>query len=125
MMPLDKARQKHYPARLNDFFGMNSRAEVAYFRRDTDLSPYDVVFDCVDNFETRIVLSEQCKDQGKMLISGGTSADAGQVVIYNPVKNGATPAELLGLYEIVAPEPLKLLSEKGHPARTSLIPPWS
>jgi molybdopterin/thiamine biosynthesis adenylyltransferase len=88
--------------RLNDFFGMNSRAEVAYFRRDTDLSPYDVVFDCVDNFETRIVLSEKCKDQGKMLISGGTSADAGQVVVYNPMKNDATPAELLGLSEIVS-----------------------
>ena len=60
-----------------------------------------MVFDCVDNFETRIVLSEKCKDQGKMLISGGTSADAGQVVVYHPLKSGATPAELLGLYEIV------------------------
>jgi molybdopterin/thiamine biosynthesis adenylyltransferase len=88
--------------RLNGFFGMNSRAEVGYFRRDTDLSPYDVVFDCVDNFETRIVLSEQCKEHGKALISGGTSAHAGQVVVYNPLKNGATPAELLGLYEIVS-----------------------
>jgi hypothetical protein len=36
-----------------------------------------------------------------MLISGGTSADAGQVVIYNPMQNGATPAELLGLYDII------------------------
>jgi molybdopterin/thiamine biosynthesis adenylyltransferase len=88
--------------RLNDLFGMNSSAEVAYFRSATDLSPYDVIFDCVDNFETRIVLSEKCKDQGKTLISGGTSADAGQVVVYNPLKNGATPAELLGLYEIVS-----------------------
>jgi molybdopterin/thiamine biosynthesis adenylyltransferase len=87
--------------RLNDFFGMNSRAQVAYFHRDTDLSPYEVVFDCVDNFETRIVLSERCKDQRKVLISGGTSADAGQVVIYDPRKDRVTPAELLGLYEIV------------------------
>jgi molybdopterin-synthase adenylyltransferase len=88
--------------RLNDCFGMNTGARVEYFLRDTDLSPYDVVFDCVDNFETRIVLSEKCKDQGKVLISGGTSADAGQVVVYNPLKNGATPAELLGLHEIVS-----------------------
>jgi hypothetical protein len=88
--------------RLNDLFVMNTKAEVAYFRRDTDLSPYDVIFDCVDNFETRIVLSEECKNQGKMLISGGTSADSGQVVVYNPKKNGATPAQLLGLYEIVS-----------------------
>jgi molybdopterin/thiamine biosynthesis adenylyltransferase len=88
--------------RLKDFFGMDTVGEVAYFRRDTDLSAYDVVFDCVDNFESRIVLSEQCKDQSKTLISGGTSADAGQVVVYNPMRNGVTPAELLGLYTIVS-----------------------
>ena len=98
---LGQSKAKTLSRRLNDLFGMNSTAEVAYFREDTDLSPYDVVFDCVDNFETRIVLSEKCKDQGKMLISGGTSADAGQVVVYHPLKSGATPAELLGLYEIV------------------------
>jgi molybdopterin/thiamine biosynthesis adenylyltransferase len=93
--------------RLNDFFGMESSVRVAYFQRGTDLSPYDVVFDCVDNFESRIVLSEECKAQGKTLISGGTSADAGQVVVYSPVKNGATPAELLGLYQIVSTRSVK------------------
>ncbi len=36
-----------------------------------------------------------------MLIGGGTSADAGQVVIFDPMKNGATPAQLLGLYDII------------------------
>jgi hypothetical protein len=81
---------------------MNSNAQVAYFGRDTDLSPYDVVFDCVDNFETRIVLSEECKNKGKILVSGGTSAEAGQSVLYNPQDNEVTPAELLGLYEIVS-----------------------
>jgi molybdopterin/thiamine biosynthesis adenylyltransferase len=81
---------------------MNSSAQVAYFGRDTDLSPYDVVFDCVDNFETRIVLSEECEHKRKILVSGGTSAEAGQAVLYNPQDNGATPAELLGLYEIVS-----------------------
>jgi molybdopterin/thiamine biosynthesis adenylyltransferase len=89
-------------SRLNDFFGMNSSAQVAYLGRDTDLSQYDVVFDCVDNFETRIVLSEECKDKGKVLVSGGTNADAGQAVLYDPRDNGVTPAELLGLYEIVS-----------------------
>ncbi len=88
-------------ARLNDLFDMRSRAEVAYFQDHMDLSAYDVVFDCVDNFETRIVLSEQCRVQGKVLISGGTSPGAAQVVVYDPGKRGATPAELLGLPEIV------------------------
>jgi molybdopterin/thiamine biosynthesis adenylyltransferase len=87
--------------RLNSLFGMGTKAEVKYFENDTDITPYDVVFDCVDNFESRIVLSEKCKDHGKVLISGGTSADAGQVVIYTPNENGSTPAEILGLYDIV------------------------
>jgi hypothetical protein len=99
---LGQSKAETLSTRLNDFFGMNSDARVDYFRRDMDLSPYDVVFDCVDNFESRIVLSEQCKDQGKTLISGGTSADAGQVVVYNPMRNGVTPAELLGLHAIVS-----------------------
>ena len=97
-----KSKAETLSRRLNDLFGMSTRAEVAYFRRDTDLSSYDVVFDCVDNFETRIVLSEKCKEQKKLLISGGTSADAGQIVVYDTKKNDGTPAELLGLYEIVS-----------------------
>jgi molybdopterin/thiamine biosynthesis adenylyltransferase len=87
--------------RLNHLFRMDNNALMAHFDRETDIAPYDIVFDCVDNFETRIVLSEKCKAHGKTLISGGTSADAGQVVIYTPGKNGPTPAELLGLYDIV------------------------
>ncbi len=87
--------------RLNMLFGMSASPSVAYFQPDTDLSSYDVVLDCVDNFEARILLSERCREQGKTLISGGTSAEAGQVVAYRPELGGPTPAELLGLYEIV------------------------
>ena len=97
-----KSKAETLSRRLNDLFGMSTGAKIAYFRRDTDLSSYDVVFDCVDNFETRIVLSEKCKQQKKLLISGGTSADAGQIVVCNTKKNEATTAELLGLYEIVS-----------------------
>jgi molybdopterin/thiamine biosynthesis adenylyltransferase len=98
---LGRSKAETLSRRLNVHFGMRSEFQAAYFDRGFDLSPYDVVFDCVDNFETRIVLSEKCKEQGKILISGGTSADAGQVVVYRPGKNEATPAELLGLYQIV------------------------
>jgi molybdopterin/thiamine biosynthesis adenylyltransferase len=87
--------------RLNRLFKMDSKGLTAYFDRKTGIAPYDIVFDCVDNFETRIVLSETCKAHGKTLISGGTSADAGQVVIYSPRKNEPTPAKLLGLYDII------------------------
>jgi molybdopterin/thiamine biosynthesis adenylyltransferase len=87
--------------KLNTLFGIGSHGIVACFDRNSDIESYDVVFDCVDNFESRIVLSEKCKRQGKILISGGTSADAGQVITFNPVDDGASPAELLGLYDIV------------------------
>ena len=92
---IGKSKAKILTTRLNSLFNMNSKAQISYFDTDTDIVSYDVVFDCVDNFESRIVLSEKCKAHGTMLISGGTSADAGQVVIYNPMQNGATPAELL------------------------------
>jgi molybdopterin/thiamine biosynthesis adenylyltransferase len=87
--------------KLNALFGTGSNALVTYFDRTSDIASYDVVFDCVDNFESRIVLSEKSKRHGKMLISGGTSADAGQIIAYNPVDGSVTPAELLGLYDLV------------------------
>jgi molybdopterin/thiamine biosynthesis adenylyltransferase len=87
--------------RLNKLFGIDAQPRVMNFTRETDISPYNVIFDCVDNFETRIVLSEKCKDQNTVLISGGANVDAGQVVVYDPSQGGGTPAELLGLYGIV------------------------
>jgi molybdopterin/thiamine biosynthesis adenylyltransferase len=98
---IGKNKAETLTERLNSLFNMKSKAQVSYFDSDTDIESYDVIFDCVDNFESRIVLSEKSKDHGKVLISGGTSVDAGQVVIYNPTRNGVTPAELLGMYDIV------------------------
>ncbi|MGD9234180.1 MAG: ThiF family adenylyltransferase [Desulfobacterales bacterium] len=96
-----ESKAKTLSTKLNVLFGIDSTHQVAYFDRNSDISSFDVVFDCVDNFESRIVLSEKCAGQGKMLISGGTSPDAGQAVIYNPMKNSVTPSELLGLYDII------------------------
>jgi len=98
---IGRSKAETLAERLNSIFNTAGKAQVSYFDKDTDITAYDVVFDCVDNFESRIVLSETCKVQGKILISGGTRVDAGQIVIYNPMKNGVTPSELLGLYDIV------------------------
>jgi hypothetical protein len=87
--------------RIGEWFGAAVRAETAYVTRETDLSGFAAVFDCTDNFESRIVLSEKCRERGRMLISGGTGVEAGQVVIYDPLRGGPTPAELLGLYDIL------------------------
>lgn len=96
-----KSKAETLAIRLNNLFGINANSWIEYFKKHTDIASYDVVFDCVDNFETRIVMSEKCKEQHKIMISGGTNVDAGQVVIYNPQTEDKTPAELLGLYEIV------------------------
>jgi molybdopterin/thiamine biosynthesis adenylyltransferase len=96
-----KSKAETLARRLKNSFGMNADSSKEYFKRHTDISPYDVIFDCVDNFETRIVMSEKCKEEKKIMISGGTSVDAGQVVIYDSAENKKTPAELLGLYDIV------------------------
>jgi molybdopterin/thiamine biosynthesis adenylyltransferase len=87
--------------RLESLFGVRAEARVEYLDKDTELAPFDAIFDCVDNFETRIVLSDRCRDEGKILISGGTGPGAGQVVVFDPTRGTETPAELLGLGEIV------------------------
>jgi molybdopterin/thiamine biosynthesis adenylyltransferase len=87
--------------RLNLFFNTNAQSRIEYFKKHTDIVSYDVIFDCVDNFESRIVMSETCRDHNKIMISGGTDVDAGQVVTYNPKEDEKTPAELLGLYDVV------------------------
>ncbi len=96
-----ESKAKTLSKKLNELFELDTNNQVAYFDRNSDISSFDVVFDCVDNFESRIVLSEKCAGQGKILISGGTSPDAGQVVTYNPDADDVTPAELLGMYDIV------------------------
>jgi molybdopterin/thiamine biosynthesis adenylyltransferase len=89
--------------RIMEWFGITPQAKISYVIRETDLSEYSVIFDCTDNFASRIVLSEKCRDHGQVLISGGTGVAAGQVVVFNPAKAGPTPAELLGLYDLVGP----------------------
>jgi molybdopterin/thiamine biosynthesis adenylyltransferase len=98
---IGKSKANTLSKKINILFGIETNAEVAYFDRNSDIEFYDAVFDCVDNFETRIVLSEKCKDQRKVLISGGTNPNAGQVVTFNPNDARGTPAELLGMYDII------------------------
>ncbi len=87
--------------KLNSEFGARAQSLVTYLKSDTDISQFDIIFDCVDNFETKIVLSEKCEEHKKFLISGGTNIDKGQVVVYDPRFGQGVPAALLGLYEIV------------------------
>jgi len=88
--------------RLNASFGTRAQSWATYLRSATDIAAFEIMFDCVDNHETRIVLSEKCEQEKKILISGGTNLDQGQVVVYDPNQGARTPATLLGLPGIVA-----------------------
>ena len=88
-------------AELNRLFGTEYRGHGTSFGEDTDLAEYDVVFDCTDNFETKIALSERCRESATTFISGGTGVESGQVIVYVPGRSAETPAETLGLYGIV------------------------
>jgi molybdopterin/thiamine biosynthesis adenylyltransferase len=94
-------KAKALTRRIKEWFGVTARTEISYVDRNFDLSDFAVVFDGTDNFESRILLSERCRENGQILISGGTGVEAGQVVVFNPAHGGHTPAELLGLYDIV------------------------
>jgi len=50
------------------------------------MTDYDVVFDCVDNFNTRHQINKFCVENHIPLISGGTNATSGQCAVYVPGK---------------------------------------
>ncbi len=99
---IGRIKSETLSGRLNRLFNLDTVSQIGYFNRRTPIASYDVIFDCMDNHESRIVLSERCREEGKVLVSGGTSAHAGQAVFYDPATGARTPAELLGLYDIVA-----------------------
>lgn len=96
-----QAKARTLAERLNHLWGAQAQGRVQYYDAATDLGLFGAVFDCVDNFETRLALSQACRRQEKLLVSGGAGVEAGQVVVYDPRQGGPTPAELLGLAKIV------------------------
>ncbi len=60
------------------------KSKISKFSTRTKISNYDCIFDCVDNLETRIILSDACESEKIPLVSGGTSYYAGQVTTYVP-----------------------------------------
>jgi molybdopterin/thiamine biosynthesis adenylyltransferase len=112
-----KPKAETLSRRFSSEFGLNAHPDICYFNETYGVDDFDVVFDCVDNFETRILLSEECKRKGKILVSGGTNVSAGQALLYNPLKGGETPAEFLGLYRIVGDREVEV-QERNHASCT-------
>lgn len=76
--------------------------QVAFFNDQTEVTAFDLVFDCVDNFASRLAISRRCQAAGVPLVSGGTDYARGQVVCYHPRHQPQTVAELLDLERLAA-----------------------
>ena len=73
--------------RISEMGNGKYKGYVEKFTRKTKLDKYDLVFDCVDNFNVRLALSESCAERKIPLISGGTNYHSGQVVMQIPKKS--------------------------------------
>lgn len=68
---------------------MNPAIDVKAFEKKFDEGfdgSYDLIFDCVDNFATRALMSDFSSKKKIPLVSGGTDWKGGQVAIYIPGK---------------------------------------
>ncbi len=86
-------------ARLHQDFGTRAQYVADYFQ-EQDVRHFDLIFDCVDNFASRIAISEACAAYHKPLLSGGADVSRGQVVACHPLLQPQTPAALLKMYEV-------------------------
>lgn len=100
--------------RISDFFGIEAQGLPHAFDDQTEIQSFDALLDCVDNFESRILLSQRAQAEAKILVSGGTGPNAGQVVPYHPGMAGNTPANLLHMERFASQE---------RPGQTTLTPP--
>lgn len=54
------------------------------------VEPYDVVLDCTDNYESRLLLNDACVMAGKPLVYGGAYQYMGQVSVWNALNPDGT-----------------------------------
>ncbi len=82
--------------RLQQDCGVQAQSQTAFFQPE-DAGKFDLLFDCVDNFASRILISEACAAAGTPLCSGGADVSQGQVVAYHPTLQPQTPAAVLDM----------------------------
>lgn len=73
----------------------NTKVKTINKRFETDFEgEYDLIFDCVDNFETRANVSDFAARTKTPLISGGTDYKSGQVANYIPEESACMSCQL-------------------------------
>lgn len=75
---------------------LNAKGIVETFPLKKDELPKKrvIMFDCVDNFKTRVEINKYAVKYGIPLISGGTDYQAGQVAVYVPEKTSCIEHQL-------------------------------
>ena len=66
---------------------------------DDIVKNYDIVADCCDNFETRFLVNQACKNQNKTLVSAAVMGFAGQLYTFKPYLGTPHPC-----YQCIHPE---------------------
>lgn len=65
-----------YPTRLN-----NENAEAIF-------TPYDIILDCTDNFDTRYLINDVCVTLNKPIVYGAANQLEGQLAVFNYLGGG-------------------------------------
>ncbi len=88
---------------------------------ETIIRDYDLVLDCVDNFETKFLVNDVCVSLGKPFVTAGVSDYKGQVMTYVPHKSHRDFKSLFSELPINIPEEYKKGDEGVFPAVVGLI----
>ncbi|MCP4755819.1 MAG: ThiF family adenylyltransferase [Proteobacteria bacterium] len=103
---LARRLQAHYKLSKGRISGKTIRFDETF-----DIKRFDVVFDCVDNIQTRAIMSDLCRKRSIPLVHGGTSHKAGQAMFYQGT--GTTPAERFHFHETPEQKRLRLDRENS------------
>ncbi len=100
---------------LNSFLTADNGAEL--------LEPYDIVVDACDNFATRYLLDDVCRELGKPWVHGAIHRVQGQVTVFNAGARDAhdAPADAGPGYRDLFPHPPTPDSDTGIPANNGLL----
>lgn len=85
------------------------------------IKDYDLILDCVDNFETKFLIDDLCKQYKKPFITAGVSDYKGQVLAYVPSRSKRDFKSLFSELPVNIPEEYKKADEGVFPSAVGLI----
>lgn len=83
---LGQSKVEVYGKRLKEISSCQVETHKEFFTKDNAhlIDKADVVVDCVDNVDTRILIAKECKKRGKSFVHGAIEGEEGQVMLCTP-----------------------------------------